>query len=106
FAESRDGCFAALQTCSEYGRAHAVLAKALEAQRFAVDVHRAGYEARFRAAAMPDVPGIEKFVANWNSLSPRHQKRVALSVAPWRAFIPVLVEGGATFYIKPVHLLL
>ena len=106
FAEARDACFAALRTCPEYGRAHAVLAKALESQRFLVDVHRADYEKRFAATPMPDVPGIEKFVVNWKSLAPRHQKRVALSVAPWKAFIPVLVDGGATFYIKPLALLL
>jgi tetratricopeptide (TPR) repeat protein len=106
FAPSRDGCFAALRACPEYGRAHAVLAKALEAQRFAVDVHRAGYEARFAAAPMPVLPGIERFVVNWRSLSPRHQKRVALSIAPWKAYLPVLIEGGSTFYIKPVYMLL
>ena len=104
--EARDGCFAALAACPEYGRAHAVLAKALEAQRFAVDVHRAGYEARFAATPMPEVPGIERFVANWKSLSPRHQKRVALSIAPWKAFVPVLVDGGATYFIKPIYMLL
>ena len=101
---SRQGCFAALRLCPEYGRAHAVLAKALEAQRATVDVHRTGYETRFAAAALPAVPGIERFVTNWRSLSPRHQKRVALSVAPWRAFIPVLLDGGATLYIKPLYL--
>ena len=104
YEPSRDGCFAALRTCPEYGRAHAVLAKALEAQRFVVDVHRAGYEARFDAAPTPQVPGIEKFVLNWKSLSPRHQKRVALSVAPWKAFVPVLVEGGASYFIKPLYM--
>jgi tetratricopeptide (TPR) repeat protein len=106
FAEARDACFAALVSCPEYGRAHAVLAKALEAQRFTVDVHRAAYEARFAATPMPDVPGIERFVANWRALSPRHQKRVALSVAPWKAFVPVLVDGGATYFIKPMYMLL
>jgi len=106
FAAARDGCFAALAICPEYGRAHAVLAKALEAQRFAVDVHRADYERRFAAKPTPAVPGIERFVANWGSLTPRHQKRVALSVAPWAAYVPVLVEGGATFYIKPLYMLL
>src|SRR6185295_8285710 len=92
--------------CPEYGRAHAVLAKALEAQRFVVDVHRAGYEARFAARPMPQVPRIEEFVLNWRSLSPRHQKRVALSVAPWKAFLPVLIDGGATYFIKPMYMLL
>ncbi len=106
FAEARDACFAALGSCPEYGRAHAVLAKALESQRFAVDVHRPAYEARFAAAPTPEVPGIERFVANWNSLSPRHRKRVALSIAPWKRFIPVLVEGGATYFIKPLYMLL
>lgn len=106
FAESRDGCFAALRTCPEYGRAHAILAKALEAQRFVVDVHRAAYEARFAAAPVPSVPGIEKFVANWKALSPRHQKRVALSVAPWATYLAPLIAGGASYYIKPLWMLL
>lgn len=106
FESARDLAFAALTLCPEYGRAHAVLAKALESQRFALDVHRAGYERRFAAAPLPKVPGIEGFVLNWRSLSPRHQKRVALSVAPWQAFLPVLIEGGATYYIKPLYMLL
>ena len=106
FAAARDGCFAALALCPEYGRAHAVLARALEGQRFAVDVHRPGYERRFAAQPTPAVPGIERFVVNWGSLTPRHQKRVALSVAPWAAYVPVLVEGGATFFINPLYVLL
>jgi tetratricopeptide (TPR) repeat protein len=106
FGESVAGCFAALAVCPEYGRAHAVLAKALESKRFEVDVHRPDYERRFAAAATPDVPGLDRFVVNWKSLAPRHQKRVALSAAPWKAFIPVLVDGGATFYIKPLYMML
>ena len=31
---------------------------------------------------------------------------MALSIAPWRQFIPVLVAGGATYYIKPLYMLL
>jgi tetratricopeptide (TPR) repeat protein len=104
FEAARDRCVEALRICPDYGRAHAVLAKALESRRFAVDVHRAGYEARFAARGVPEIPGIERFVTNWRSLSPRHQKRVALSVAPWKAFLPVLIEGGATFYIKPLYM--
>lgn len=106
FTQARDLCFAALAQCSEYGRAHATLAKAFEGQRFTIDVHRADYERRFAATAMPNVPGIERFVVNWNSLSPRHRKRVALSVAPWARFLPVLIEGGSTYYIKPLYMLL
>jgi tetratricopeptide (TPR) repeat protein len=93
---------ALLQRCPQLGRAHAIAAKALESQRFAIDVHRAAYERRFAATPMPVVPGIERYVLNWQDLSPRHRKRVALSVAPWKAFIPVLVEGGATHFIKPM----
>lgn len=106
FAEARDGCLAALRTCPEYGRAHAVLAKAIEGQRFLIDVHRGDYEKRFAAAPLPNVPGMERLVVNWRALSPRHQKRVALSLAPWKAFVPVLADGGATFYIKPLYMLL
>ncbi len=104
FGDARDLCFAALRLCPEYGRAHAILAKALQFQRFDVDVHRPAYEAAFGAAPAPDVPGIERFVVNWNSLSPRHQKRVALSIAPWKQFVPVLLAGGADFYIKPMFM--
>lgn len=93
---------AVLQRCPQLGRAHAIAARALESQRFRIDVHRAAYERRFAATPMPVVPGIERYVLNWSSLSPRHQKRVALSVAPWKAFIPVLVEGGASHFIKPM----
>jgi tetratricopeptide (TPR) repeat protein len=93
---------AVLDRCPQLGRAHAIAAKALESQRFVVDVHRAAYERRFKATPMPVVPGIERYVLNWKDLSPRHQKRVALSVAPWKAYIPVLVEGGATHFIKPM----
>jgi len=106
FQEARELCFKALALCPEYGRAHATLAKALESQKFAIDVHRPDYEARFEAQKMPEVPGIEAFVLNWKSLSPRHQKRVALSIDPWKQFIPVLVAGGSTYYIKPLYMLL
>lgn len=47
---------AVLERCPQLGRAHAIAAKALESQRFAVDVHRAGYERRFAATPMPVVP--------------------------------------------------
>ncbi len=102
FDQALDLSLAVLARCPQLGRAHAIAAKALESQRFAVDVHRADYERRFAATPMPVVPGIERYVLNWKDLSPRHQKRVALSVAPWKAFIPVLIEGGATHFIKPM----
>ena len=72
FDVARDACFAALALVPDLGRAHAILARTLEAQRFVVDVHRADYERRFDAAPMPQIPGIERFVLNWKELSPRH----------------------------------
>ncbi|TPW03662.1 MAG: hypothetical protein FD129_3009, partial [bacterium] len=66
---ARDACFEALERCPEYGRAHATLAKALEFQRFDIDVHRKEYEARFDAKPVPNLPGIERYVVNWKSLS-------------------------------------
>ncbi|MBV8500649.1 MAG: tetratricopeptide repeat protein [Paucibacter sp.] len=106
FEAARDDCFAALALLPDLGRAHAILARTLEAQRFKVDVHRAAYERRFAQAAMPNIEGIERYVLNWQALTPRHQKRVALSLQPWKAYIPVLAEGGATLYIKPMGMLL
>lgn len=104
FELARDLSFKALRLCPELGRAHAVLAKALEGQRMQIDVHRAEDERRFAATPMPQVPGIERYVSNWAQLSPRHKKRVALSVAPWKAYVPVLVESGARHFIKPLYM--
>lgn len=92
--------------CPEYGRAHAGLAKALEGKRMRWSVHRAKADSLFEATPMPDVPRIAEYILNWNSLSPRHQKEVALSVAPWKHYLPVLVECGSHHYIKPLHELL
>jgi tetratricopeptide (TPR) repeat protein len=94
----------ALAICPEYGRAHAVLAKALEAARFAIDVHRPDYEARFAAAESLEVPAIATFVTNWPALTPRHQKRAALSLAPWQSYIPLLAATNATCFVKPLAL--
>ena len=104
YGEAASLCRQSLALCPEYGRAHAVLAKALQFQRFAVDVHRPMYEAAFAAAPTPEVPGIERFVKNWDALPARARKRVALSIAPWRNFLPVLLAGGADFYIKPMYM--
>lgn len=99
---ARDAARQALRDCPGYGRAHAVLAKVAESERLRVSIHRETDEARFAATPMPEIPGIERYVLNWTELSPRHQKRVALSVAPWKAFVPVLVAGGASHFIKPL----
>ncbi|MFN8548218.1 MAG: tetratricopeptide repeat protein [Candidatus Eisenbacteria bacterium] len=106
FRAARELAERALAILPDYGRAHAILAKALESETFAYDVHHADYEARFAALEVPEVPGIDRFVLNWKSLSPRHQKRVALSIEPWKQFVPVLLEGNATYYIKPLYMLL
>ncbi len=94
---------ASLERCPLYGRAHHGLSKSLEQKRLAADVHAATAESAFAATPMPTVAGIDSFVLNWRTLSPRIQKRVALSVEPWAAFVPVLVASGATFYIKPLY---
>lgn len=95
-----------LSICPEYGRAHHGIAKSLEQLRVAWNIHREEDEKVFAEATMPEIPNIEQLVVNWFSLSSRHQKRVALSVAPWQRFIPVLVAGGHTYYIKPIYQLL
>ena len=96
----------ALRRCPGYGRAHNGIARSLEMYRRLADVHADQYEREFQAAAWPEIPEIERFVLNYSTLSPRMQKRVALSVAPWKAYVPVLAEGGATLYIKHLHELL
>jgi len=94
---------AALQRCPPYGRAHNGLAKTLEAERLALKRHRADDEARFAATPTPALPDLDRFVLNGPALSPRHGKRVTLSIAPWQRFLPVLIDSGATCYIKSLH---
>jgi len=99
---ARRSAHAALAACPGYGRAHAVLAKVAETERLRLSIHRQADERAFAAAPMPDVPQIERYVLNWSELSPRHRKRVAMSVAPWTSYVPVLVAGGASHFIKPL----
>ncbi|MBN1826554.1 MAG: tetratricopeptide repeat protein [Candidatus Eisenbacteria bacterium] len=94
---------AALERCPEHGRAHNGFAKAMEWKRLRANPGRDAYEREFAETPEPEIPGIDSFVVNYESLSPRHRKRVALSVAPWARFVPVLAEAGATFYVKPLY---
>jgi tetratricopeptide (TPR) repeat protein len=96
----------ALTLLPNYGRARNGLAKALEGMRMRQNVHRAADSTAFARTPLPDVPRIAEFVLNYQSLLPRHQKQVALSIAPWKAYLPVLIECGSRFYIKPLHELL
>lgn len=105
--DSAAACFReVLALLPNYGRARNGLARALEGMRLRQSVHRAADSTAFVRTPQPDVPRIEEFVLNWHSLSPRHQKQVALSVAPWRAYLPVLIECGNRYYIKPLYELL
>ena len=105
--DSAAACFReVLALLPNYGRARNGLAKSLEGMRLRQSVHRAADSTAFARAPMPDVPRIEEFVLNWPSLSPRHQKQVALSVVPWKAYLPVLIECGNRYYIKPLYELL
>ena len=106
FATAENYFIEALSRLPSYGRAHNGLAKALEGLRMSQNVHRTEDSTAFAKLEMPKVPRIEEFVINWKSLSPRHQKQVALAIAPWREYVPVLVECGSHYYIKPLHELL
>jgi tetratricopeptide (TPR) repeat protein len=92
-----------LRACPANGRARNGVSKALEAKRALINVHRDAYERAFAEARWPEVTRIEDFVLNYEYLSDRHRKRVAMSVAPLAQFVPVLIESGSTFYIKPLH---
>jgi tetratricopeptide (TPR) repeat protein len=105
--DSAAACFReALTLLPNYGRARNGLAKALDGLRLRQNVHRAADSTVFARTPLPDVPRIEEFVLNWKRLSPRHRKQVALSIAPWKVYLPVLIECGCRCYIKPLHELL
>lgn len=103
FEKGRQYFEEALAICPHWGRAHNGYAKAMEGKRMRVSIYRREDWQAFDAQLTPEIPRIGQFVVNWSSLSPRHQKQVALSIAPWRAFVSVLVESGCTYYIKPLY---
>lgn len=100
---SEQFCLEALKLIPDYGRAHAILAKVQETRRLTLSSRRTVFRDSTLKTPIPEVPAIEDYVLNWDELSPRHQLIVALSVYPWRNFIPVLQETGSTLYIKPLH---
>jgi Tfp pilus assembly protein PilF len=94
----------ALALVPNYGRAHAGIAKSLEGLHMQASVYRTADDRAFLRTEKPTVPNIEKYILNWHELSPRHQKRVALSVAPLQQYIPVLLASGSHHYIKPLYM--
>ena len=103
FEAAMEHFFAALNLVPDYGRAHNGVAKCLEQMRLRENVYRAADQAGFDAKPYPQIPMIEQYILNWESLSERHKKQVAISVEPWKDYIPVLVASGSHHYIKPLH---
>lgn len=103
FESALEHFFAALELVPEYGRAHNGVAKCLEQMRLRENIYRDADQEAFDGKPFPQIPMIEKYIMNWESLSERHRKQVAISVEPWKAYIPVLVASGSLHYIKPLH---
>lgn len=85
------------------GRSHAIYAKILEKKRMQASRYYQPDDVEFAEKEMPAIPGIEQYVLNWSRLSERHRKQVAICIAPWREFIPVLATTGHSLYIKPLY---
>jgi len=86
-----------------YGRTHAILARIDEVFRMQQSRYYAIDDSLFNIKPLPEIPEIEHYVINWESLTRRHQKQTALCIAPWKNFLPVLAATGHTLYIKPLH---
>jgi len=93
----------AVNIVPEYGRANNGIAKSIEGLKRQNAVYYKNDNNKFIKTSIPKIEQIEKYILNWNSLSPRIQKRVAISVKPWKNFIPVLVASESYHYIKPLY---
>ncbi len=98
--------FEALESCPDYGRAHAVLARVQEMRRLQQSARRQAVRDSILAKPMAKIDGIETFISNWDALNPELKKIVASAVEPWAAFVPALNAAGQTHYIKPMYQLL
>lgn len=103
YASALEYFSSALEHVPDYGRAQNGVSKCLEQMRLRENVYRAADQAEFDAKSVPKIPLIEQYILNWDSLSDRHKKQVAISVEPWKDYVPVLVACGSHHYIKPLH---
>ena len=98
-----DWFFQALEVDPDYGLAHYGVSRCLARKKDAINVRLAEIERRFAAADAPEPPALRDVFVNYANLDPDMQKIIRLSVQPLRAYLPLLKEKQATYYIFPFH---
>ncbi len=89
----------------DYGLAHYGTAQSLLRLKDAVNVQLAGIAERFAKRDEPEPPYLRDVFVNYDRLDPDLQRIIRISVRPWRSFLRLAKDKGATFYITPFHFL-
>src|SRR5215510_5462006 len=98
-----DWFFQALKVDPDYGLAHYGVSRCLARKKDTVNVRLAEIERRFASADAPEPPALRDVFVNYADLDPEMQKIIRFSVQPLRAYLPLLKEKQATYYVFPFH---
>ncbi len=105
FRESLAWFRKALAVNPDYGLAHYGVAQSLLRLKDAVNVKLASIGEQFAKRDEPEPPYLRDVFVNYGRLDPELQKIIRISVRPWRSFLRLAKDKGATFYITPFHFL-
>ena len=98
-----DWFFQALTVDPDYGLAHYGVSMCLARKKDTINVRFPEIERRFAAADAPEPSALRDVFINYANFDPEMQKIIRLSVQPLRAYLPLLKEKQATYYIFPFH---
>jgi tetratricopeptide (TPR) repeat protein len=98
-----DWFFQALNVDPDYGLAHYGVSMCLARKKDTINVRLEEIERRFAAADAPEPSALRDVFINYANFDPEMQKIIRLSVQPLRAYLPLLKEKQATYYIFPFH---
>jgi tetratricopeptide (TPR) repeat protein len=87
----------------DYGLAHYGVSMCLARKKDTINVRLEEIERRFAAADAPEPSALRDVFINYANFDPEMQKIIRLSVQPLRAYLPLLKEKQATYYIFPFH---
>lgn len=105
FRESLAWFRKALTINPDYGLAHYGVAQSLLRLKDAVNIKLASIGEQFARRDEPEPAFLRDVFVNYGRLDPELQKIIRISVRPWRSFLRLAKDKGATFYITPFHFL-
>ena len=93
----------ALQLCNHWGLSHFIISLAQQKKVRQQDSITAAVEKTILSTKVEKPDGLERIFINFDSLSPRQQQLVLISIAPVKQHLKKVHEAGGTFYFLPLN---